>query len=328
MRKYIGLITALLPLMVSAQLVITNNYYVVESGGTSVSPTYMVLTNPAPTAITASTGGIISESEFNMVQWNIGTGTGAYTVPFNYLGLYSIPVTCNISTAGVGSGNILFSTYHCATWDNALYEPSDVTSMAEFATTDYSNGFADRFWILDATGYTTKPSPSITFTYLNSGSSASEIASPNFINADSLVAQRFNDNLSEWFDWFGTKATNITSTNTGAVQSGAVAAADFYRSWSLVQDTQMFLRVLPVSTPATLSVFPNPGNGSITISGVTEGQVIELYDAIGQKLGSAVADNNSTMHFDISSKANGVYFVKVQNKDGSLATERKVVKSQ
>ena len=113
MKKYIGLITALLPLMASAQLVMTGSYYVVMTGGTLANPTTMVLTDPATTAITnTSSSWIVSENEFNQVKWNIGTNTGSYAVPFGYSTTDYLPVTCDITTAGVGNGSIKFATYH------------------------------------------------------------------------------------------------------------------------------------------------------------------------------------------------------------------------
>jgi hypothetical protein len=55
-------------------------------GGTSVDPIYLVIDNPNADAITdaGAPGGpaIHSESEFNIVKWNIGAETGVYNIPF------------------------------------------------------------------------------------------------------------------------------------------------------------------------------------------------------------------------------------------------------
>jgi len=330
MKKHISLITALLPLIASAQLVMTNNYYVVMNGGTLANPTSLVITNPLPAGITNSGGaGIVSENEFNQVDWNIGTSTGSYVVPFGY-GTDLIPVTCNITTAGVGAGAIRFATYHGSTWDNTLYKPSDVTTMSDFQAPDYSNNAVDRFWILDAQGYGTKPTPNITMTYVRSGAS-SEIAVPNYIVEADLIAQRFNSTVSSdvWNDWFGATGLDVTAGNTGTVTSGAVPPADFYRSWALFNDSATLagtgVRDLTVSSAVV--TFPNPTNGSFTVSGLTQGQVVELYNYLGQRLTSTLVDN-TTMHFDIGTKANGIYLIRIDNTDGSLATEKKIVKEE
>src|SRR5208282_5703668 len=117
----------------SQQDLVLDNTFLVLNGGTKSTPIYMELNNSSTSAIKpVGTGGIISESEFNMVKWDIGTNTGNYTIPFNYNVFYPIPLTFSLTGAGTGSGSVLFSTYHCATWDNAAYEPSDVINMMDF----------------------------------------------------------------------------------------------------------------------------------------------------------------------------------------------------
>jgi hypothetical protein len=335
MKKYIGLITVpitivLLPLIASAQLVMNNNYYMVMNGGTPTNPTSIVLTNPAPAGITNNgTGWIVSENEFNQVDWNIGTNAGNYVVPFGYGTTDYLPVTCNITTAGAGAGTIRFATYHGSTWDNFNYRPSDVTTMSDFQVPDFSNNAVDRFWILDAKNYTTNPTPNITFSYIRNGGS-SEIAAPNYIVEADLIAQRFDTTIDHWNDWFGATSLDITAGNTGTVTSGAIPPADFFRSWTLFTDSALIsgVGVQQLNVPSsTVITFPNPTSGSFTVSGLTQGQVVELYDYLGQRLTSTLVDN-ATMHFDITAKANGVYFMRIENNDGSLETEKKIVKAQ
>ncbi len=330
MKKYIGLITGLLPLMASAQMVMTGSYYVVMTGGTSAKPTCLVLTNPAPSAITNNgSGWIVSENEINEVVWNIGTSTGTYVVPFGFGNTDYLPLTCDISIAGVGNGNIAFSTYHTSTWDNSLDEPSVVTNMNDFNQPNYSKDAVDRFWVLASSGaYTTRPTPNLTFTYIRNGGS-SEIAAPNYIVEPNLIAQRFNTNVSQWHDWLGITGTDVTSANTGTVTSGPVSASDFYRSWCLFADSNLSTGVVPIGAGpgGGINIYPNPGNGNFTVSGLTQGQVVELYNYLGQKL-TATEVNQPTMHFDIATKANGVYFMRIENSDGSLVTDRKIVKHQ
>jgi uncharacterized repeat protein (TIGR03803 family) len=83
-----------------------------------------------------------------------------------------------------------------------------------------------------------------------------------------------------------------------------------------------------ITNASTINIYPNPTIGSFTIAGVTQGQVIELYNYIGEKISSTIVSNNTTMHFDISNKANGVYLVRILNTDGTLATEKKMIKTQ
>jgi hypothetical protein len=328
MKKYIVLIAGLLPMFASAQLVMTGSYYVVLNGGSQSNPTSLVLTNPAPAGITNNgSGWIVSENEFNQVDWNIGTNTGNYVVPFGYGSSEYLPVTCDVTAAGVGSGSIKFATYHGANWDNSLYEPADVSNMTDFGAVNYSNNAVDRFWILDAQAYTTKPTPDITFTYIRNGAE-SEIADPNYIVEADLIAQRFNSSSNEWYDWDGATGNDVTSGNTGTVKSGTVPVSGFYRSWCLFNDSNLITSVAEVNNATSvIKVYPSPTNGSFTVAGLVKGQIIELYNYLGQNLSSAVA-SNSTVQFNIATFANGMYLVRILNTDGSLVTQNKIVKTE
>ena len=76
-----------------------------------------------------------------------------------------------------------------------------------------------------------------------------------------------------------------------------------------------------------INVYPDPNTGYFTITGLAQGQEIEIYNSLGQKIKSKIADN-STMQFDISSYGNGIYLINIQNKDGSRATQKKIIKTQ
>ena len=76
-----------------------------------------------------------------------------------------------------------------------------------------------------------------------------------------------------------------------------------------------------------INVYPDPNTGDFTITGLTQGQVIDIYNSLGQKIKSKIADN-STMQFDISSYGNGIYLINIQNKDGSRAVLKKIIKTQ
>ncbi|HTA83870.1 MAG TPA: hypothetical protein VK783_13080, partial [Bacteroidia bacterium] len=237
--KKILFILLLFPAMLFSQgeQFVIKSGYVVLANGSAAKPTYLVIHNGATNAITRTAGGIISEAEYNMIWWDIGTNAGTYTVPFQYSTTNYLPLTFNVATAGVGSGTVKFSTYsdhgsvaNCnggtGIADNYCYKPSDVTNMNALnpitvypgtASTDDSYYAVDRFWILDAnTGYTTKPNPEITFSYINAGIS-SEIAAPNVFTETSLIAQRFNSGLGTWGDWFGPSGTDA---GTGTASTG------------------------------------------------------------------------------------------------------------
>jgi hypothetical protein len=82
-----------------------------------------------------------------------------------------------------------------------------------------------------------------------------------------------------------------------------------------------------ISNASNINIYPDPNAGSFTVAGVIQGQVIELYNAIGQQLSSATVDK-PTMYFNIATQADGIYLVRILNKDGTLVTQKKIVKAQ
>jgi sugar lactone lactonase YvrE len=83
--------------------------------------------------------------------------------------------------------------------------------------------------------------------------------------------------------------------------------------------------ITPLSNEIT--IYPVPNTGLFTISGISKGQIIELYNYAGQLIGKNISENNIAK-FDISNYPNGIYLIRVLNKDGSIATMKKVVKTE
>lgn len=208
------------------RIIFKDDSYLVISNGAQ-----LVIDNTSSNAISTvgSGGNIVSENETNIVRWNIGAATGNYMVPFsNQIG-NKIPLVLNITNSGVALGSVNFSTYGGATWDNSTYLPSNVTNMSSACCVNNSANVIDRFWVIDAINYTTKPGVSIDFTYLD----AEHTASSNTIIESLLFAQRFNPTPNNtWGDWLGTYGTASTVLNT--VSSGSISPANFFKSWTLV----------------------------------------------------------------------------------------------
>jgi len=242
------------------RLIINNSsaVYISLANGSSGAPTYLVVNNSATNAITltgASTNsGMISESEYNMVEWDIGAAVAAsaYVVPFFYFPSTSyIPATLTIKTAGVGAGVIRFSTWH--TTNDNIPRPSD-GSMNMYpaslpgspSNTDDSYNVVDRFWVVDAGSgaYTTQPDPELTFTYLSAANASSEVSGSNNAIDGTMLVQRFNNGLGTWGDYLGpvgtTAAGSGANTKTVSTWNGGgndVTAAKFFRSWTLASSS-------------------------------------------------------------------------------------------
>jgi hypothetical protein len=82
-----------------------------------------------------------------------------------------------------------------------------------------------------------------------------------------------------------------------------------------------------ISAVNQVAVYPNPTSGSFVVTGILPGQVIQLYNYVGQKISSTTAENSS-MQFDLSSQANGIYLVRILSKDGNIVSTGKIVKAQ
>lgn len=236
-RKYILFLTLFFTAFLSysqGRVVINDDAYISMNGGTAANPIYLVMDNPNANAMTTSgTGGnLISENEYNKVRWNIVGTTGNYEIPFTTgTGTdVKIPLVYGITGAGAGGTHIDFSTYP-TTVANTPY-PSMVSHVLDqnTETADNSNYLIDRFWLIDAMNYTTRPSSNIDFGY-----DGSETAG-NLIAPGSLLAQRFNTVTNSWTGGGpGVYLFYGADNGTNAVQNASVPSSEMYQAWTLVE---------------------------------------------------------------------------------------------
>ncbi len=286
---------------------------IVENGGTAATPIYIEVNNPATNAITnvgGSLGWIVSENEFNMVKWDIGTGTGNYILPYGYNTTPFIPLTFDITTAGVGAGSVLFSTYHTIAdqWTGVISvtgHPSDVTQMGASipalgspSAMDDSYYVVDRFWILDPykfAGYTSYPTGTIKFTYVDPG----EVSAPNQAIDGTLLAQRFNSTSAKWDDWLGQTGNNVVGAPVGTCSVTAVPVADMFRSWTLsgsvdplpIQLTQMGVNCMNGIAEITWTCATETNNKSFTIERSPDQNTWEYVTSVAGARNSSVPTN-------------------------------------
>ena len=116
--------------------------------------------------------------------------------------------------------------------------------------------------------------------------------------------------------WTGGAGTNATAT--GLIPGTYTVT---------VTDHNGCMNTASATITDNVVIYPDPNTGSFTISGVSQGQVIELYDYLGQKLSSVIEDNG-IMNFDISNMASGIYLVSILNANGSVLLTMKIVRTQ
>ena len=188
----------------------------------------LVIDNPQPDAITRLSGSIVSEGENNAIKWNIGNTTGTYIIPWGYETTNYLPLAFTKS-AGTGAGTFTFSTYHTG-WQNSLSLPTGVTNVGSGGG-DNSMFVIDRFWQINAQGYTIKPAlTNLSFGYLDVEHSVPN----NTISEFNLKAQRWNDISGIWGDMAPAGSADIAA-NTVTINS--LASTDLYKWWTLVDQS-------------------------------------------------------------------------------------------
>ncbi len=103
--------------------------------------------------------------------------------------------------------------------------------MGSLSITNNSDKTIDRFWIIDAQeGYTTKPAVTLDFTYIDAEWSTN---GTNAIVEANLQAQRYNTAINDWEGFLGFLPAGTINTTNNTVSGVSVAAADFFRAWTL-----------------------------------------------------------------------------------------------
>jgi len=115
----------------------------------------------------------------------------------------------------------------------------------------------DRFWIIDATGYATKPAVILNFTYIDAEWAPN---GGNSITEASLKAQRYNNLINSWEVLSAFPAAGTINTTNNTVSSVNVSASNFYRTWTLSD------QVVPLPIDFTFFQQTCQDNGNILLT--------------------------------------------------------------
>lgn len=221
-----------------AQLVMGGANIIINGGGKLV----IANANPNAFAQTAPGGGIAGAGPEDNVVWMIGSRADNYSIPFSN-GTTSIPLSFTTSGAS-GKGIFILGTYATPTWKNSDDLPPGIGSLGQNGE-DNSVYTIDRFWQINASGYTIKPGLSnLVFSYAETDWNKSG----NLINEPSMAAQRYNDMSGTWGD-FAPAGRDDPNANTVTVP--IVQPADVYPWWTLV-DAAFALPVQLINFTATV----------------------------------------------------------------------------
>lgn len=150
-------------------LQINGGALITMSGGTSATPIYLIVDQAATTGIDRVTSGhIITEGQYNYVQWNMQATNGAYVVPFGKDGTLSnyAPFTFNKSS---GTCNLHVSTRGVGiATNNTPYFNADngvvIAGMGGIWGGDASNSVIDRWWHINLSSTSGTPTAEMIFT--------------------------------------------------------------------------------------------------------------------------------------------------------------------
>lgn len=292
MKTCIFIITILiLTVSASAQgrITINDNAHITFSNGSSGNATYIVVDNPNANAISTSGSGghIHSEDEFHKIRWYIRNNTGAYNIPFSTNNNVKIPFQMQITGAGAGGTHIDFATYPTDVMNNP--RPTMVTHMLDAltGTVDNSLNVIDRFWILDAMNYSTRPTTTLQFGY-----DPNELIGNN-VSAGGLEAQRFNSTTDQWSG--NTSMTGLSwgidNVTAQRVENAAISNNELYEAWTL----SSMISLLPVTL--------------LSFEGMCEEDKIHLQWETGSE--------NNASHYDIQKSIDGQSWTTVHSINAS-----------
>ena len=202
----------------------------------------LIIDNSNTNGIIYNSGYIRSESlpasGLGELQWNIGSNTGNYQVPFGSgSGGRDENISLSISNAASPStGNVVFATY--PTDDLNMPLPPTVVSIED----KLPEKLADRYWKVEP-NYTTKPNIQITFSY--GTNDVDQIDNPG-MSEDLLQVIRYNDLLGSWLDM---EPNGLTALSTQSVASTEITSTNFFTWWTLSEMKESVLVIPNVFTP-------------------------------------------------------------------------------
>jgi photosystem II stability/assembly factor-like uncharacterized protein len=124
---------------------------------------------------------------------------------------------------------------------------------------------------------------------------------PTFVQLDEYV---FQHPMRIFYDPFNNENVWVTSFGNG-IKMGSTAP-----------NTSGFSDI----ENASLSIFPNPSNGEITLTSTVEMKSVQVYDLSNRLLFSSALSDQNKVEIDLEFLPAGIYFVQVTDKQGSLST--------
>ena len=198
----------------------------------------LIINNRSETAISRTTGGILSESfpsiGYGFVQWNLrDAGAGPqYRIPFQTLTGNNIPLDYNVKNVGLqntDSGFVTAATYPTptASLPNNRPLPFGVPHVKNEYGTENARRMLDRFWVIQDGGYSNKPEISLEFNYTNQEHNSGT----NTIQESNMGAISWSASANKWS--YPVRSRVNAGNNTLLLHAGV----NFSGTWTLSDTT-------------------------------------------------------------------------------------------
>jgi hypothetical protein len=332
-----------------------------SNGCTATSAT--TITQPAPLADSATAVNVTCFGDADGSVTAILTGG---TSPFTYswsgggtnasktgltIGNYTVTVTDNCGVSVTSSATVtqpVLLTVSATTGNNETcygYSDGFVFSTASGGTLPYTYS-----WSGGGTAATNSSLPVGTYTItLTDNSGCSATASAAIGQPAPITASR--DSVSDNGTCNGVAAVKVLSgkspytylwtpgnltTDTIKGQCAGIYCCTITDSngctTTVCITIKSSLGIENISNSNGISIYPNPNNGKFTISAsggsvVSHQLSVEIYNMLGQNVYSQINIPNATFNINISDQPNGIYLIRMLDKDGNLVNQKKVVKT-
>ncbi|MEO8149797.1 MAG: T9SS type A sorting domain-containing protein [Bacteroidia bacterium] len=232
---------------------------VLTAGGVSLNSNTLTVTTAAGSAISRTSGYLVSEQTNNtgQVTWNIGATAGAHTIPFGTVAGSYIPYVLNLTAGTIG--NVTVSTYPTAL-NNTPYPttPTLVTHVRNSAGVDNSLNTVDRFWEINKSG--ASGTATMTFT-----ATAAEVGT-----ITNLQAQRWNLAGKGW------DAATAGQSNTAV--SATAPNINLYTTYTLSgNNSPLPLQLLSFTAKVT-------GNNKVDVNWTTASEMNNDYFTVQKSI--------------------------------------------
>jgi hypothetical protein len=192
-------------------LLLLNGAHIKINGGTKASPVQLVINQGNPAGITRNSGHIISEGQYNTLQWRTGASAGNFIFPFGYSTTDYLPFTFNKTTSTAARINA--STWATPQNNLPLADTSAVPGVSNMGSVygGSPNGTViDRWWdVYSSASFTAN----YTFTYRGAENTTSNPLGTFF-------AQQWDG--TKWLP--GAGSAFGTNTGTGTLSASGISS--------------------------------------------------------------------------------------------------------